>query len=205
MGEKRELVREIARWSKDAPEMLRSFTRPELLEIICAEMGKVRKYTGYTKAQMIEHLLKLVSQNSKRSNSFTFSPAHIGYKRKRNIETSSQQLTDLNAPLQNNEEGCGKTLLCQNVACRATLSLEDAFCKRCSCCICHLYDDNKDPSLWLTCGSDTPDDNDLCGFSCHLECALKHERAGILKNGFYTKLDGSFCCVSCGKINGLMR
>ncbi|KAE8057084.1 hypothetical protein FH972_013803 [Carpinus fangiana] len=206
MGEKRELVREIARWSKDASEMLRSFTRPELLEIICAEMGKERKYTGYTKAQMIEHLLKLVSQNSKRSTSFAFSQAHIGYKRKRNIEASSQLLTDLNhAPLQNNEEDRGKTLLCQNVACRATLSPEDAFCKRCSCCICHCYDDNKDPSLWLTCGSDTLDDNDPCGFSCHLECSLKHERAGILKNGFHTKLDGSFCCVSCGKINGLMR
>lgn len=184
--------------------MLRSFTRPELLEIICAEMGKVRKYTGYTKAQMIEHLLKLVSQNSKRSNSFTFSPAHIGYKRKRNIETSSQQLTDLNAPLQNNEEGCGKTLLCQNVACRATLSLEDAFCKRCSCCICHYYDDNKDPSLWLTCGSDSPGKRS-CGLTCHLICALKDERTGIMKIGCHSKLEGSFCCASCRQVNELMR
>ncbi|KAG7971989.1 hypothetical protein I3843_07G162300 [Carya illinoinensis] len=124
LGEKRELVHEIARWSKDAPEFLRSFTRSELLEIICAEMGKERK---------------------------------------------------------------------------ATLTSEDAFCKRCSCCICHCYDDNKDPSLWLTC------DNDLCGLSCHLECALKHERAGILKHGCCEKLDGSFYCISCGKINGIMR
>ncbi|KAM3730311.1 hypothetical protein ACB098_12G078100 [Castanea mollissima] len=207
LGEKRELVHEIAQWPKDAPEMLQSFTRPELLEIICAEMGKERKYTGYTKSQMIGHLLKLVSQNSKSSdtdNSLAFSPAHIGHKRKRNIGPLSQQLTDLNhVPLENNEEEHAKILLCQNVACKATLSPEDAFCKRCSCCICHHYDDNKDPSLWLTCGADTP--YDLCGLSCHLECALKHERAGIMKNGCHTKLDGSFYCVSCKKINGLMR
>ncbi|KAF5455981.1 hypothetical protein F2P56_025499 [Juglans regia] len=198
LGEKRELVHEIARWSKDAPEFLRSFTRSELLEIICAEMGKERKYTGYTKSQMIEHLLKLVLQDSEGHNSFSFSPSNIKFKRKRNIGPP-QLLTDLNhALLENNEEHI-KTLLCQNIACRATLTLEDAFCKRCSCCICHCYDDNKDPSLWLTC------DNDLCGLSCHLECALKHERAGILKNGCCEKLDGSFYCISCGKINGIMR
>lgn len=209
LGEKRELVHEIAQWAKDAPVLLRSFTRPELLEIICAEMGKERKYTGYTKSQMIEHLLKLVSQNSKRSNTdncLAFSPAHSGHKRKRNIGPPSQLLTDLNhAPLESNEEEHAKILLCQNVACRATLSPEDAFCKRCSCCICHRYDDNKDPSVWLTCGSDNLDENDLCGLSCHLECALKHERAGIMKNGCRTKLDGSFYCVSCEKINGLMK
>ncbi|KAB1203925.1 Protein VERNALIZATION INSENSITIVE 3 [Morella rubra] len=169
-------------------------------------MGKERKYTGYTKSQMIEHLLKLVSQNSKKRNSLAFSPAHIGSKRKRNIGPPSQLLTDLNhAPLENNEEERVKILLCQNVACRATLSPGDAFCKRCSCCLCHSFDDNKDPSLWLTCGSDTSLENGLCGLSCHLECALKHERSGILKNGCATKLDGSFYCVSCGKINGLMR
>ncbi|PQQ07418.1 VIN3-like protein 2 [Prunus yedoensis var. nudiflora] len=49
LGEKRELVHEIAQWSKDAPGILSSFTRRELLEIICAEMGKERKYRGYTK------------------------------------------------------------------------------------------------------------------------------------------------------------
>ncbi|KAG7971987.1 hypothetical protein I3843_07G162300 [Carya illinoinensis] len=198
LGEKRELVHEIARWSKDAPEFLRSFTRSELLEIICAEMGKERKYTGYTKSQMIEHLLKLVLRDSEGHNSFAFSPSHIKFKRKRNIGPP-QLLTDLNhSPLENNEEHI-KTLRCRNIACRATLTSEDAFCKRCSCCICHCYDDNKDPSLWLTC------DNDLCGLSCHLECALKHERAGILKHGCCEKLDGSFYCISCGKINGIMR
>jgi len=40
--------------------------------------------------------------------------------------------------------------------------------------------------------------------SCHLKCALKNKKAGIVKNGC-NKLDCSFYCVSCGKINWLMR
>ncbi|KAH7567651.1 hypothetical protein JRO89_XS07G0113800 [Xanthoceras sorbifolium] len=208
--EKRELVHEIAQQSKNAPEILSSFSRRELLEIICAEMGKQRKYSGYTKFRMIEHLLKLVSQNSKRSNpdkSFAFSSAKTqsGLKRKRQEEPLPQLLSDLNQVSPENKEKQVKIQVCQNVACKAALSLNDAFCKRCSCCICHQYDDNKDPSLWLTCGSDSSNENDKCGMSCHLECALKDEKAGITKIDCSTKLDGSFYCVFCRKINGLMR
>ncbi|KAK1274823.1 VIN3-like protein 2 [Acorus gramineus] len=75
---------------------------------------------------------------------------------------------------------------------------------RCSCCICHRFDDNKDPSLWLVCNSDPPHLGDSCGSSCHLMCALKHDRAGINKKGCYAKLDGCYYCVSCRKVNGLM-
>ncbi|WVY91600.1 hypothetical protein V8G54_037114, partial [Vigna mungo] len=64
LPEKQRLVHEIAQQSKDASTMLQTFTRRELLEIICAELGKERKYTGYTKSQMIEHLLKIISKNS---------------------------------------------------------------------------------------------------------------------------------------------
>ncbi|KAI4307506.1 hypothetical protein L6164_030684 [Bauhinia variegata] len=205
LQDKQKLVHKIAWQSKDAPKMLSSFTRRELLEIICAEMGKERKYTGYTKTQMIEHLLKIISKKSKLNviqNTLADSPAksHIGSKRKMLLSE------DLNhVPQGNNKEENVRTSLCQNVACRATLNAGDAFCKRCSCCICHSYDDNKDPSLWLTCGSDLPDGKDSCGISCHLQCALSDERSGILKNSCGTKLDGSFSCVFCGKINGLMR
>lgn len=208
MEEKRELIREIAQWSKEAPEILSSFTRRELLEIICAEMGKERKYSGYTKLRMIEHLLKLVSQKSKRGNSndiIASSPAkpQTGFKRQRMKESQLQLSTDLD-PVPHGNIKEVKIHICQNVACRANLSANDAFCKRCSCCICHSYDDNKDPSLWLTCGSDSLDEKS-CGLTCHLICALKDERTGIMKIGCHTKLDGSFYCVSCGKINGLMR
>lgn len=199
LPDKQKLVKEIAQQSKDARNMLYSFTRKELLEIICAELGKERKYTGYTKTQMIEYLLKIVSRKSKlhtiQNNS------HIGFKRK--SESPCQDLHHF--PLANHKEETVKSLLCQNAACRATLCPEDAFCKRCSCCICHFYDDNKDPSLWLTCGSDLLDDKDSCGMSCHLQCALNIKKSGILKGTLRTTLDGSFSCVSCGKINGLMR
>ncbi|XP_065880396.1 VIN3-like protein 2 isoform X2 [Euphorbia lathyris] len=188
MEEKRELVSEIAQWSKDAPEILSSFTRRELLEIICAEMGKERKYSGYTKLRMIEHLLKLVSHKSKKRN---LSPAktQTGFKRRRQGSPTMEE---------------DKTHVCENVACRATLSPHNAFCKRCSCCICHQFDDNKDPSLWLTCGSDSHGDKS-CGLTCHLICALNNERTGIVKAVCGTKLDGSFYCFSCGKVNELMR
>lgn len=193
MKEKQELVHQIAQQSnsKDAAEILSSFTRRELLEIICAEMGKERKYTGFTKLQMIEHLMKLVSRNSNGSNtdspiapSISLGSQKPGIKRQRNEDNRVSQV-------------------CGNVACKATLSQDDAFCRRCSCCICQNYDDNKDPSLWLTCGSDPPDEVNSCGMSCHLKCALTHARAGIAK-GAGRKLEGGFCCVSCGKVNNLM-
>ncbi|KAM0976925.1 hypothetical protein ACFX15_019240 [Malus domestica] len=208
LGEKRELVRQIAQWSKDAPEILSSFTRRELLEIICAEMGKERKYRGYSKHLMIQQLLKVIELNSKsNTNSNTeVAPAKNQTGKKRKREASFQPLSDPGhvSPV-TTKEGNLKTQVCQNVACRATFGSEQSFCKRCSCCICHLFDENKDPSLWLTCGPGTVDENGPCGMSCHLECALKHEKSGIIKSGCYPELDGSFYCVACGKVNDLMR
>ncbi|XP_004152742.1 VIN3-like protein 2 isoform X2 [Cucumis sativus] len=209
MEKKKEIIHEIAQKSKAATEILRSFTRRELLEIICAEMGKERKYTGYTKSQMIEHLLKLVSQKSENSSSptlaFVRDKTQTSHKRPRKADQSSVVLlsSNNNASFETDEE-FSEVKVCQNVACKAPLNPEFAFCKRCSCCICHCYDDNKDPSLWLTCCSDSSNENGSCGMSCHLECALKHERSGIVKNSLCEKLDGSFYCISCGKINGLM-
>ncbi|KAJ1421309.1 Oberon, PHD finger domain [Sesbania bispinosa] len=204
LQDKQRLVHEIAQ-SKDAPNMLHSFTRRELLEIICAELGKERKYTGYTKSQMIEHLLKIISKKSNSDviqNTCAHSPAKscIGSKRKKGPPSLDLQY----APLENSKEETVKILVCQNVACRATLNPEDSFCKRCSCCICHCYDDNKDPSLWLTCSSDHTNE-ESCGMSCHLQCALSNQVLGILKGRGGITLDGSFYCVSCGKINELMR
>lgn len=203
LSERRELVHEIAQWSRDAPEILQSWSRRELLEIICAEMGKERKYTGFTKFRMIEHLLNLVSNKSKKNtmdNSPTFPPA------KRKKESAIQIPADLNhIPPENIKQERSETRICQNLACKAILSSEDLFCKRCSCCICCHYDDNKDPSLWLTCNSDPPYEDVSCGLSYHLNCALKDEKVSILNDGCFTRLDGCFYCVSCGKVNGLMR
>ncbi|XP_028751286.1 TMV resistance protein N-like [Neltuma alba] len=93
---------------------------------------------------------------------------------------------------------------CENPACKAALSEADVFCKRCSCCICHNYDENRDPSLWLNCSSEPPFVGVSCGSSCHLECALEHDNSGIAEDGRRPKLDGSFYCISCGKVNDLL-
>lgn len=94
-------------------------------------------------------------------------------------------------------------LSCKNPACRAILSSEDRFCRKCSCCICHLFDDKKDPSLWLVCRSESGD-GDWCGLSCHIECALQHKKAGVVDLGQFMKLDGSYCCTSCGKVSDII-
>ncbi|KAF6136369.1 hypothetical protein GIB67_028059 [Kingdonia uniflora] len=93
---------------------------------------------------------------------------------------------------------------CENSACRATLYREDAFCKRCSSCICYKYNDNKDPSLWLICSSEPPFECDSCGMSYHLKCALKDKRVGIAKETHQGGLNGSYNCVSYRKVNDLL-
>ncbi|XP_026401445.1 VIN3-like protein 2 [Papaver somniferum] len=205
LEQKRELVHQIARWSTNAaPEFLSSWTRAEILEVICAEMGKERKYSGLTKPQMIDHLLKVVSMNSgtaKANDSRTLT----GFKRQRQKEHLHQFDSDSDHLLLSNiGQDHIETQLCENVACQATLTLRDKFCKRCSCCICYKYDDNKDPSLWLICSSDHHNQDDSCGMSCHLECALTNEKAGIMNTGCNIKLDGGFYCVSCGKVNEIL-
>ncbi|KAK8949575.1 VIN3-like protein 1 [Platanthera zijinensis] len=96
-----------------------------------------------------------------------------------------------------------RTWTCKNSACKAILNSEDIFCKRCSCCICHLFDDNKDPSLWLVCSSESGG-GDWCGLSCHVECAFQCQKAGVVDLGQSMQLDGSYCCASCGKVSGII-
>ncbi|KAL9224491.1 hypothetical protein vseg_000518 [Gypsophila vaccaria] len=104
---------------------------------------------------------------------------------------------------ESSDRQCSTTRECKNTVCRAVLSINDAFCRRCSCCICHRYDDNKDLSLWLVCGSESQPGNS-CGLSCHVECAFDKEKLGVVKLGQYMQLDGSYCCASCGKVSGIL-
>lgn len=213
MDEKRELVYELSKRSHGACEMLQSWSRQEILQILCAEMGKERKYTGLTKLKIIENLLKIVSEkNLGEYEAMTVveqqgSPA-VGQKnskRQRKTDQPSRFPPASNdASVSNVGNDFNNTVYCKNSACRATLRQEDAFCKRCSCCICRQYDDNKDPSLWLICNSEPPFHGDSCGMSCHLECALKHDNSGIGKEKQHAVLDGSFFCVFCGKVNDLL-
>lgn len=213
LEEKREIVYELSKSSQGAPELLQSWSRRELLEILCAEMGKERKYTGVTKMKMIEHLLKIVSE--KRScTDVNFSDRklrpspntdnQVFPKRQRKTDNSSHLI----AVTKQGSNGCQNSndsdIFCKNSACRAALRVGDTFCKRCSCCICYKYDDNKDPSIWLVCSSDPPHEGESCGLSCHLECAFKDKRAGIKVGGIFQKLDCGFYCVSCKKVNELL-
>jgi hypothetical protein len=45
---------------------------------------------------------------------------------------------------------------------------------------------------------------DSCVFSCHLECALKDGRTGIMQSGQCKKLDGGYYCTRCRKQNDLL-
>jgi PHD - plant homeodomain finger protein len=266
-------VYEVFKSTNDAHELLQSWTRRELIQLICFETGKERKYTGLPKPKMISQLLKLISRKSSTvnfvqdankenpraknatfegsvcDNAFCISPFSEGednckrckfegqgtknHEQERNLD----ELVDTNVPnglkrkateskLKNSGDKDVKVvrskrkanteisrdkdakldqLLCDNVACRATLSMGDVYCKRCSCCVCCKFDDNKDPSLWLVCSSDPPFTDESCGATCHLRCALKHEKSGIRKKSSCSEeLDGAFYCVFCGKVNSLL-
>ncbi|XP_022753395.1 VIN3-like protein 2 isoform X2 [Durio zibethinus] len=214
MDEKRKLVYELSKRTNRASEMLQSWSRQEILQILCAEMGKERKYTGLTKLKIIENLLKIVAEkNLGYHEGVTYPESQSSpttgqstSKRQRKADHPSRlpvPVSDL--AINNGDNDMTNAIYCKNSACKATLKQEDAFCKRCSCCICYKFDDNKDPSLWLICSSEPPFEGNSCGMSCHLECALKHEKSGIGKDKHHAVLDGSFYCVACGKVNDLLR
>uniref|UniRef100_A0A1J3H176 VIN3-like protein 1 n=1 Tax=Noccaea caerulescens TaxID=107243 RepID=A0A1J3H176_NOCCA len=102
------------------------------------------------------------------------------------------------------EDEDGGSWICKNASCRANVPKDDSFCKRCSCCVCHNFDENKDPSLWLVCEPEKSDDVEFCSLSCHLECAFRENKVGVTVLGNLMKLDGCFCCYSCGKVSQIL-
>uniref|UniRef100_A0ACD5ZA92 Uncharacterized protein n=1 Tax=Avena sativa TaxID=4498 RepID=A0ACD5ZA92_AVESA len=238
VDEKRELVRALSKWPESAPEKLQSWSRRDIVEILCADLGRERKYTGLSKQRMLDYLFRVVKgkTSSPAVHAHEKEPTHLfrvvkgkssspavhvqekeptpdantsnqqhSAKRQRKSENPSRLpivasnpvTADVPAPPSN-------VRFCLNLACRAILNLEDKLCRRCSCCICLKYDDNKDPSLWLFCSSEKSMQKDSCGFSCHLECALKDGRTGILQGGQCKKLDGGYYCTRCWKQNDLL-
>ncbi|XP_051149042.1 VIN3-like protein 2 [Andrographis paniculata] len=206
MEQKRELVYEVSKWPDCAMEMLQVWSRQEILQILCAELGKERKYTGLTKSKIIEQLLKLVCERKSQELGAAAACASLSQAQPslESGERTPKRQRKSDAGTVTSDFYSGNTLCCKNSACKAKMNGDDPFCKRCSCCICRQYDDNKDPSLWLTCSSDPPFLGISCGTSCHLECALRHEYSGISQDRLDKGLDGSFCCVSCGKVNDLL-
>uniref|UniRef100_A0ACD6AG09 Uncharacterized protein n=1 Tax=Avena sativa TaxID=4498 RepID=A0ACD6AG09_AVESA len=204
---KRKLLCELSKCPDRALELLHEWTRPDIIQIFCSEFCKDRKYEGTSKQLILHYLFNAVNGKSsghgkcmKRSGPEPDS----GNKRQKKsdvpalpIVASTPVTAVISAPTNNAH-------LCENSACRASLVPADKFCKRCSCCICFKYDDNKDPSLWLSCDSDQSLQEVSCGLSCHLECAFRDERSGILQIGQSKKLDGGYYCTHCGKQNDLL-
>eukprot|EP01018_Ginkgo_biloba_P005835 Gb_09246 [translate_table: standard] len=184
---------------------------PNLPHGLPPDRGKERKYTSLPKCKMIELLLRMVSMRESMQHETQLislmhsTPTNMRSlacrQRKREHPLRLPTATEL-SPSANGRK-FDDSWVCKNSACRAILSLEDIFCKGCSCCICHQFDDNKDPSLWLVCSLEPPHEGNSCGLSCHLECALKHKKAGVVKIGQLMQLDGGYCCASCGRVNGL--
>ncbi|AQK68596.1 hypothetical protein Zm00014a_012888 [Zea mays] len=219
VDEKRELVRDLSKSPESAPDRLQSWTRREIVEILCSDLGRERKYTGLSKQRMLDYLFRVVSRKSSgpvehvhekekgKDKESILEPNTTNHqspaKRPRKSDNPSRLPIITNNSAASDVTGPTNNLrFCQNLACRAIL--RDNFCRRCSCCICFSYDDNKDPSLWLSCSSDQHLQKDTCGFSCHLECALKDERTGILQSGQGKKLDGGYYCIRCWKQNDLL-
>ncbi|KAL2482921.1 VIN3-like protein 2 [Forsythia ovata] len=158
LEQKRELVYELSNWSDGATDILQAWSRQEILQILCAELGKERKYTGLTKLKIIDHLLRVVCEKKSQvcgtSNIPEAQPSSENgertTKRPRKSDHPNRLLVSGTTATTNVLDGdISNTTYCKNSACKAKLSNEDVFCKRCSCCICRQYDDNKDPSLWL--------------------------------------------------------
>ncbi|KAM3193189.1 hypothetical protein ACQJBY_070019 [Aegilops geniculata] len=207
---KRELVLQLSKCPHIALGLLHEWTSHDIKQILFSVLCRENKYEGVSKKIMLKYLFqavngepsgrgKRVSKSDPEQNSSTLQFPHK--KLRKNDATllpviaSTPVTAGVSAPTNS---------ACQNSACRASLNPADKFCRRCSCCICFKYDDNKDPSLWLSCNSDQPLQGESCGLSCHLECALGDERSGILQSGQSKKLDGSYYCIHCGKQNDLL-
>ncbi|XVF34792.1 hypothetical protein REPUB_Repub18cG0089000 [Reevesia pubescens] len=181
-------------------EFLKSGPRKELLRTC---FDKDKKNSASSKSKMTE-ALKLGNKTMKKSESRkASSTANSQPSSRKQNRKGENPMRVLPASEQPSDHGFSNSWICKNSACRAVLSLDDTFCKRCSCCICHLFDDNKDPSLWLVCTSESGE-RDYCGLSCHIECALQCEKVGVVDLGQLMQLDGSYCCASCGKVSGIL-
>ncbi|CAM0909604.1 unnamed protein product [Alopecurus aequalis] len=209
---KRGLVCELSKCPDSSLKLLEEWTRDDIIQILCSELCKARKYEGVSKRRILHYLFNSVNGKpcdhgkymKKSGTELNSSNLRGPYKRRRKndvpvlpVIASTPVTAGVSAPT-------NSARLCENSAFRAILIPADKFCRRCSCCICFKYDDDKDPSLWLLCSSDQTSQEESCGLSCHLECSFRDERSGILQNGESKKLDGGYYCTHCGKQNDLL-
>ncbi|CAN6329265.1 unnamed protein product [Urochloa humidicola] len=193
--------------SESAQEPLSCFREQESND---ASVNTENKESGITKCKSVEEIPRTVTVKrcknfdskkvfSNNNNNSSFTSSHAQKKQ----PAKGDHLVQLCENGISKDTKPPSTRICINTACKAVMNSDDAFCKRCSCCICHVFDDNKDPSLWLVCSSETGD-RDCCGLSCHINCALQHGKAGCVELGQSIQLDGNYCCAACGKVIGIL-
>ncbi|KAJ3696213.1 hypothetical protein LUZ60_001590 [Juncus effusus] len=228
IDKKIQIIRELSKFKEAAQDKLQSWSRKDILDILCKDLVKERKFTGLSKQRILDYLFKFTSANKILLEEKSKEPQED---EDQDQEQEQEEEEELDRPVVQpspakrqrksdapnrlvspvtKSTNCVSTLtddnlkVCVNVACRNRYNGSDPFCKRCSCCICYKFDENKDPSLWLFCTSDPPYEGYSCGRSCHIECTLKNGKAGFgtVQNG--TKLDGGFFCPFCGKENDLL-
>ncbi|CAK7334902.1 unnamed protein product [Dovyalis caffra] len=187
-----------------SPELLQEFLKSgPKKELLRTCFDKDKKQTASSKSKMME-LLKTGNKTTKKQETKKASSSPNNQPSSKKQQRKGENPMRLVPPSEQSPNfGCSNSWICKNSACRAVLSIDDTFCKRCSCCICHLFDDNKDPSLWLVCTSESGQ-VDSCELSCHIECALQREKVGVVDLGQLMQLDGSYCCASCGKVSGIL-
>ncbi|KAL2321235.1 hypothetical protein Fmac_030204 [Flemingia macrophylla] len=187
---------DASRSSELLQDFLKSGPKKELLRS-CFDKDKknISSKTRMTETKSSNKIIK--KQDSKKASGLSNLPSRKQHRKGEN------PVRYVPAPDPPSDFGHSNSWICKNSACRAVLSKDDTFCRRCSCCICHLFDDNKDPSLWLVCTCESGQ-GDSCGLSCHIECALQHEKVGVVDHGQLMQLDGGYCCASCGKVTGIL-
>ncbi|KAJ7518396.1 hypothetical protein O6H91_21G067000 [Diphasiastrum complanatum] len=210
--EKQKLLCALNKDTVDGPDILQSLTRKQLKHYLNFRTGVKKTFTSYSKCKLIDRLVKtlVVNNDASVSNVAIVSQPSIGQLslnvprrlRKAKHPTRLTFFSAISSGAQYKSQEIAVT--CKNAACRAKLSTKHEFCKRCSCSLCHKFDDNKDPSLWIICEQDDTSGRRGCGKSCHLDCALNRGVAGVLKVGAFVKVDGGYCCQSCGKIGELL-
>ncbi|KAJ7559778.1 hypothetical protein O6H91_04G100800 [Diphasiastrum complanatum] len=99
------------------------------------------------------------------------------------LENRSQQKSSLS--------GGGKNLI-EKCYCQVC-SKEPSFCYGCTCSLCRLFIEHKQSWSFINCPN--------CAHLCHLECAIKARRAGVVKD---CGLDGELLCPCCNQKSDLV-
>lgn len=190
------------------------WTGKDVLQFLCFEMGK-DKQGRISRGKTIDPFSRLLSIaepcNKEQESAVPIqpsappSPASVRRQRK---GCKPSRLPPPNADdkkIDSPDPGLPHSLsVCPNSACKSKLSPSFPFCTRCSCCICKQFDENKDPSLWISCTSHRLDEKAGCGLCCHVECALKGQITGVVSKDSCITLDGNYYCQSCGGISTLI-